>query len=140
MDFRETFREIWIGCVYMFDKMRGKEPAIDFGVIRGSHYEGAFGRQRPAAGIDWQPQARDHRVNVADLTYPAFEIEVDRDVEVIVNGKREWLLAEKSDRRLGHPVREKSEGLQEQIDRELALRGLENRASLTVYCSCLSGD
>lgn len=127
MNFRETFREIWIGCVYMFDNIRGKEPTADFGVIRGSNYESAFGRQRPAAGIDRQPQTRDHRVNVADLTYPTFKIEVDRDVEVIVNGRREWLLLEKPDQRLGHPALEKSEGLQEQIDRELALRGFTSR-------------
>ncbi|KJA20771.1 hypothetical protein HYPSUDRAFT_42863 [Hypholoma sublateritium FD-334 SS-4] len=128
MDFRETLREIWIGCVYMFDSMRGKEPTADFGVVRGSHYEGAFGRQRPAVGIDRQPHTRDHRVNVADLTYPTFEIEVDQDVEVIVSGRREWLFLEKFNQRLGHPAREKSEGLQEQIDHELALRGLSGES------------
>lgn len=126
MDFRETFREIWVGCIYMFDSMRGKEPTPDFGVIRGSHYESAFGRPRQTATRPPQPP-RDRIVKVADLIYPTVEVEVDQEVEVVVNGKREWLLLGYSGQRPGHPPREKSEGLQEQIDRELALRGYSSR-------------
>ena len=50
MDFRETFREIWIECVYLIDNARGKEPIHDIKTKRTAHYERAFGRQRPLYG------------------------------------------------------------------------------------------
>ncbi|KDR75253.1 hypothetical protein GALMADRAFT_542138 [Galerina marginata CBS 339.88] len=118
MDFRETFREIWVGCVYMFDKMRGKEPKLDFGVIRESHYEGAFGRQRPLPG--WFLQTDSKAEIPQEATLPSLEIEVDQQVEI--EGQRQWLLMDNHDRR-GHPMRERSESLQEQIDKELERLG-----------------
>ncbi|KAF8160849.1 organic solute transporter Ostalpha-domain-containing protein [Crassisporium funariophilum] len=115
MDFRETFREIWIGCVYMLDKMRGKEPAPDFGAYRSTHYERAFGRPR-LAQVDKQPQPE----NIAkskQATLPAVEIEINRHIEVDIGGQKQWLYG------IGSPRREKSEGLQEQIDHELQRLG-----------------
>jgi hypothetical protein len=125
MDFRETFREIWVGCIYMFDSMRGKEPTPDFGVIREVHYRSAFGRQRPYQTN--LPQMQDRMISANDLIFPAVQIEIDREVEVVINGKREWLLLGKPDEKQGQSTDEKDEGLQEQIDLELVRRGYARR-------------
>ncbi|KAH9485156.1 Transmembrane protein 184-like protein [Psilocybe cubensis] len=118
MDFRETFREIWIGIVYMFYKLRGREPITDLKVKREGHYSGAFGMQRPLPG-DGKSVSRqlEHRPKLNTATLPSVQIEVDKAVEV--EGERQWLMLEDFDRRGLHPKREKSDSLQEQIDREL---------------------
>lgn len=120
MDFRETFREIWVGCIYMFDKMRGKEPKPDFGVLRQSHYEEAFGRQRALPGrSQWSSRTDRKSEELPEPTFPTLEIEVDRETEV--EGQRQWLLLDK--RNPLHPNRERSEGLQEQFEKELERLG-----------------
>lgn len=111
----------------MFDSMRGKEPTPDFGVIREAHYRSAFGRQRPFQTNLQQQQMHDRMISANDLTFPAVQIEVDREVEVVINGKPEWLLLGKLDEKQGQPADEKDEGLQQQIDRELARRGYAHR-------------
>ncbi|KAF8200721.1 organic solute transporter Ostalpha-domain-containing protein [Pholiota molesta] len=108
MDFRETFREIWVGCIYMFDSMRGKEPTPDFGVIREVHYRSAFGRQRPYQTN--LPQMQDRMISANDLIFPAVQIEIDREVEVVINGKREWLLLGKPDEKQGQSTDERTRG------------------------------
>ncbi|KAF8973164.1 organic solute transporter Ostalpha-domain-containing protein [Flammula alnicola] len=110
MDFRETSERSGSG-------MRGKEPTPDFGVIREAHYEGAFGRQRLLRDRPRSPRQQDRKIRANDSTLPTVHIEVDREVEVEVNGQRQ----------LGHPEREKSEGLQEQIERELERLGYPKR-------------
>ncbi|KAF9476348.1 DUF300-domain-containing protein [Pholiota conissans] len=132
MDFRETFREIWVGCIYMFDSMRGKEATPDFGVIREVHYNSAFGRRRLTQATIQQPRILDPPVGAADLTLPPIRIAVDQEVEVVINGKREWLLLEKLEKR-EIPIGERDEGLQEQIDRELASRGYARPDETSIY-------
>ena len=123
MDFRETFREIWIGCIYMYDKMRGKEPKPDFGVIRQTHYEEAFGRHRALPGKPhWSPRSDSKHEELPEATFPTVEIEVEREIEI--EGQRQWLLLGKQNRL--HPGRERSEGLQEQFDKELQRLGYSN--------------
>jgi len=123
MDFRETFREIWVGCIYMFDKMRGKEPTPDFGVIRESHYESAFGRSRPISGKMEQLDTDDHKETPKDPTLPVVSVAVDRETEIRIEGERQWLALDRYDRGANLPRRERSEGLQEQIDHELQRLG-----------------
>ncbi|PPQ62953.1 hypothetical protein CVT24_006193 [Panaeolus cyanescens] len=104
MDFRETFREIWVGCIYLFDKTRGREPKPDFKVRRTAHYEGAFGRpriQKAPAGTSLR--SRDSQEGINDLVFPAVEVHVDQEI--------------------GHPRQEGSESLQVKIDRELEKLG-----------------
>ncbi|KAF5322163.1 hypothetical protein D9619_001707 [Psilocybe cf. subviscida] len=124
LDFRETFREIWVGCVYMFDRMRGREPTPDFGVIRENHYEGAFGRSRRAQPTSIAKLSADQKkYTLDDVTYPTVAIDVEEKVEVDVDGRRQWLMPERDRRRGLHPGREKSEGLLEQFDKELEKLG-----------------
>ncbi|KAJ3517263.1 hypothetical protein NLJ89_g614 [Agrocybe chaxingu] len=125
MDFRETFREIWEGCVYMYEKMRGKEPTPDFGAKRAAHYESAFGRTRPGPGMPLTKAEKEDKTNAKlnDVTFPAVEIEVDQEVEVDIEGQQQWLGLGKNDRYGLNSRRERSEGLQEQIDHELERLG-----------------
>ncbi|KAJ7782783.1 organic solute transporter Ostalpha-domain-containing protein [Mycena metata] len=102
MDFRETFREIRTGWIYIMDKMRGREPTPDVGARRFAHYESAFGRPRPS-------------------NLPTSKLTENGDAEkgLLSNGEHVP--------RLGLPGysnrREKSEGLEIQIERELERRG-----------------
>lgn len=80
MDFRETFREIWIGWAYLVDKVSGKEPTHDIAIKRTAHYERAFGRQRPPHGKEYIDAKYKER------TIHPVKVEVDRRVEVMVEG------------------------------------------------------
>jgi len=134
MDFRETFREIWIGTIYMFDKIRGKEPKPDLGVIREGYYESAFGRQRRLPGRPQRSQLIPHKKEKDDSpVFPVVEIEVDQEFEI--NGHKQWLSLDKYDR-FNHPKRDRSEGLQEQIEQELAKRGYPRCAEYLCYFVC----
>ncbi|KAF9524015.1 organic solute transporter Ostalpha-domain-containing protein [Crepidotus variabilis] len=129
MDFRETFREIWVGCKYMFDKMRGKEPKYDRGAMRNAHYEVAFGRsrfQQPESELVQKEKKIDGKElgTQGTATLPVVEIEVDKETEVDLDGSKQWLGLGKHERYGLHPQREKSEGLEAQINYELERRGL----------------
>ncbi|KAL0065644.1 hypothetical protein AAF712_007285 [Marasmius tenuissimus] len=127
MDFRETFRELWAGCVYMWDKMRGREPEVDVMPRRQGYYENAFGRARPSAFGNVGSELREHEHTNGregdrekeDPTFPSVRIDVDRQMHV--GGQREWLGAGSY---YGYGVhREKSDALEDQIEMELARRG-----------------
>ncbi|KAG2015794.1 DUF300 domain-containing protein [Coprinopsis cinerea AmutBmut pab1-1] len=125
LDFRETFREIWIGCIYLFDKMRGREPTPDFGVRRAAHYEEAFGRPRPSV----PPQKAARKSNAPKkMQKPRpgepMDITINQQVEVEVGGERQWLgIGDDYGYGLGYFRRERSEGLSAQIEKELQNRG-----------------
>lgn len=119
LDFRETFREIWIGLVYLVDKVRGKEPTHDVGTKRTAHYERAFGRRRPAHGSEY---AKANFVIHKGRTFHPVEVEVNRHVEIMVEGQRQWLGLGRYGRYVWDR-RERSAGLEEQIDQELERRG-----------------
>ncbi|KAK0454748.1 organic solute transporter Ostalpha-domain-containing protein [Armillaria borealis] len=126
MDFRETFREIWQGCVYMWDKMRGREPKHDEGAKRIAHYESAFGKARKSyldgpksAFIDRKRAYDAEKLETHAATFPAVHIDVDERVDV--GGQRQWLGLGND---YGHGVRrERSDSLEVQIERELERRG-----------------
>lgn len=124
MDFRETFREIWVGCIYIFDKLRGKEPTLDVGARRAAHYEGAFGMVRPsriAPRSNLEPNTEK-----TSPALPAVEIEVEEHVEV--EGETQWLgTGDNYVYGLGYIKRERSEGLEAQIEKELEKRGYTTR-------------
>ncbi|KAJ2916305.1 hypothetical protein MD484_g4124, partial [Candolleomyces efflorescens] len=125
LDFRETFREIWIGCVYMFDKMRGREPSPDFSARRAAHYERAFGQSRPSqiepkAAVEGGVKKAKSKPQLS----PSNDITVNQQVEVDVSGERQWLgLGDDYGYGLGYFRRERSEGLSVQIEKELQQRG-----------------
>ncbi|KAK0504536.1 organic solute transporter Ostalpha-domain-containing protein [Armillaria luteobubalina] len=126
MDFRETFREIWQGCVYMWDKMRGREPKHDEGAKRIAHYESAFGKARKSrldgpksAFIDRKRAYEVEKLETHAATFPAVHIDVDEGVDV--GGQRQWLGLGND---YGYGVRrERSDSLEVQIERELERRG-----------------
>lgn len=127
MDFRETFREIWIGSVYLVQKVRGKEPTHDVRTKRTAHYERAFGRQRPLQGKEYTD------VNFVECQESPVKIEVDRRVEVMVEGQRQWLgLGRYGRYTWNRTERERSTGLEEQIDQELERRAYLRSTSLLV--------
>ncbi|KII96195.1 hypothetical protein PLICRDRAFT_96965, partial [Plicaturopsis crispa FD-325 SS-3] len=118
-DFRETFREIWIGCIYLFDRMRHREPRPDHSARRAAILENALGRSRPPP--TYAPDEKD-----ADIEL----LEHDGERK---DGERQWL-GKGDDYAYGLEYagrREKSEALGTQIERELARRlGGEEEAPL----------
>ncbi|KAJ6558437.1 organic solute transporter Ostalpha-domain-containing protein [Mycena vulgaris] len=111
LDFRETFREIRAGWIYILDRMRGREPTPDIGARRNAHYESAFGRPRPS-NLPSGKGLREHGQNDVEkglLSPSGIQLEPREDTP--------WLgLA-------GYSRREKSEGLEVQIEKELERRG-----------------
>ncbi|KZT23606.1 DUF300-domain-containing protein [Neolentinus lepideus HHB14362 ss-1] len=104
MDFRETAREVWAGCVYMHARLRGKET--DVHTRRAAVMEDVFGRPRLRAPADEK------------------DIRVDVEETVDVASERPWLGAgDDYAYGLGYIRREKSEALEDQIERELQSRG-----------------
>ncbi|KIM75790.1 hypothetical protein PILCRDRAFT_826947 [Piloderma croceum F 1598] len=118
-DFRETFREIWVGCIYISDRVQGVEPRPDVGARRMAMMEAAFGRAR---------LRNTGRVQEMTLT-KAVEVRKDVDVDVDVSGERQWLgLGDDYAYGLGYASRqEKSDGLCEAIEKELDKRGVQLR-------------
>ncbi|KAK2464288.1 hypothetical protein APHAL10511_003745 [Amanita phalloides] len=121
MDFRETFQELWAGCVYLFDKTRGREPSADRAAKRAGYFENAFSRPRPpqrfrrAKEIPSSSRSPPPRSkNEKDPLY----VQVEREVNV--DGQRQWL-GNVYGLELMHM--ERSEGLEAQFERELVKRG-----------------
>jgi hypothetical protein len=115
LDFRETFREIYVGWIYILDKMRGREPTPDIGARRNAHYESAFGRPRPSnlpsgKGLENGPSD----VEKGLLSPSGNRLDTRDDMA--------WLGP------AGYSRREKSEGLEVQIEKELERRGYGSRA------------
>ncbi|CAK5281816.1 unnamed protein product, partial [Mycena citricolor] len=114
-DFRETFREIWAGWVYILDRVRGREPETDFGARRTLHYESAFGRPRQS-NLPGGDASAEEKAFIAEPAAPGLGD---------IYSRREdfpWLALPNYERR------EKSEGLEMAIDRELARRGYDSNA------------
>ncbi|KDQ55177.1 hypothetical protein JAAARDRAFT_208908 [Jaapia argillacea MUCL 33604] len=137
MNFGETLRELWNGCVYMWYKYRGKET--DFRVRREAVLEDVFGRKRLAGGggVGGGSALRDtrssrgvgEREKAGNGVGPGLSgVRVDVDVEEVVDGaaggERDKLVGNGDDGyEFGYQRREKSVGFEEQLDKELELRG-----------------
>ena len=121
MDFRETFREIWVGLVYILAKVRRREPALDVHPRRVAYYEEAFGKSRPPGRDlleETGPLTKDRP------TLPSLKVEVEQDITVDIEGERQWLgLGDDYAYGLGYMRKEKSDELEVQIGRELEKRG-----------------
>ncbi|KAJ3808322.1 organic solute transporter Ostalpha-domain-containing protein [Lentinula aff. lateritia] len=113
MDFRETFRELWIGSIYLWEKMCGHEPKPDINARRVAHYKNAFGLTRPPGTVMKEPNEK-----VNPLRFPM--IRVEKEYFDDTRG-RQWL-GHGND--YGYGIyREKSDELEVQIERELERRG-----------------
>jgi len=108
MDFRETFREIYAGMVYMWHRMRGVET--DPLARRIAVLEHAFDKSRAEVG----------RGRTGEAKGPV--VEIDTAVEVAVDGERQWL-GVGDDYGYGLSRRERSETLDVQLEKELEKKG-----------------
>jgi len=121
MDPRETFREIWVGLVYISAKVCRREPAIDVHPRRVAYYEEAFGMPR-TLGRDLLEETGPSKKE--GPTLPSLKVEVEQDIAVDIEGERQWLgLGDNYAYGLGYMRREKSDELEVQIGRELEKRG-----------------
>lgn len=134
MSFKETGREIWAGLVYMGHRSRGRET--DPEARRQAVLEDVFGRSRIAISREANTSAsgKPTRASEKDVS-----VTVEVEKEVHVNDERQWLgVGDDYIYGLGYqrrPRREKSDGLAEQIDKELEKRGYSLRSKWTVsYC------
>ncbi|KAF8629429.1 hypothetical protein AX15_003476 [Amanita polypyramis BW_CC] len=131
MDFRETCRELWAGCVYLFDKARGREPSADHHARRAGYYENAFARPRPpqrstraTEKASSSRSAEVHRPNNRTVSPPRSPVYVQVEREVNIDGQRQWLgTGDDYIYGLEFMRSERSESLELQIERELARRG-----------------
>ncbi|KAJ4483599.1 organic solute transporter Ostalpha-domain-containing protein [Lentinula aciculospora] len=113
MDFRETFRELWIGIIYLWEKMRGRDPRPDINARRVAHYENAFEPTRPPGTV-----RKEQNEKADPLILPM--IRVEKEYYDDTHG-RQWL-GHGND--YGYGIhREKSDDLEVQIERELERRG-----------------
>ncbi len=131
MDFRETCKELWAGCVYLFDKARGREPSADRHARRAGHYENAFARPRLSqtspratekASSSRSPAARSKSEKVSFPPKASLYVQVEREVDV--DGERQWL-GTGNDYVYGLEFMhgERSDGLELEFERELVRRG-----------------
>ncbi|KAL5532097.1 hypothetical protein ACEPAF_5661 [Sanghuangporus sanghuang] len=125
-DFRETLREIWEGCAYIFRKWRGFEtdPKARRLVIR----EDIFGEKVPKESRS----KKDARASATerDAMYQPVAISVEVEKEVHVDAERRWLgTGDDYIHGLDFLRRERSAGFEEQVEIELEKRGLSIRSS-----------
>jgi hypothetical protein len=120
MDFRETFREIWQGTIYMWRRMRGKEDEGDRLARRHAQLEVVMGRERT---IHPRPTQWPHQQQAQSRGHLDTEVDVHEEIYDDV-GERQWLGIGDSHR----TRREKSEALGEQIEQELKKKGYSMRS------------
>ncbi|KAF5373934.1 hypothetical protein D9758_000881 [Tetrapyrgos nigripes] len=153
MNFRETFQELWIGCIYLWEKMKRREPMVDKDVRRLAHYESAFEKPRASIlpgsagkvlekdnnhsyskgkgmgqgmGIDSRNRNMINEKDWEDDERMGMlpDIQVEKEEYVDIGGSRQWLGYGKN---YGYGIqKEPSEGLEYQIERELERRGYGN--------------
>ena len=121
MSFKETIRELWAGMVYMAHRSRGIET--DPQARREAALEDVFGRSRIAIRREASmPASNGAKPSEKDLS-----VTVEVEKEVHVNNERQWLgVGDDYIYGLGYqskPRRERSDGLEEQIEKELTKRG-----------------
>ncbi|KAJ8482614.1 hypothetical protein ONZ51_g5230 [Trametes cubensis] len=141
MSFKETIRELWAGMVYMAHRSRGVET--DPQARREAALEDVFGRSRIAIRREASmPASNGAKPSEKDLS-----VAVEVEKEVHVNNERQWLgVGDDSIYGLGYqskPRRERSDGLEEQIEKELTKRGYglrSKRASGAEYAPVVDAD
>ncbi len=108
MDFRETFRELWVGLVYLWRRMRGAET--DPHARRVAMLENAFDKSREQVWRERREEEKERGLQVA------------KAVEVDVDGERQWLGAGGDDYDYGLSRRERNEAPGVEVERELEKR------------------
>ncbi|KAI0726023.1 DUF300-domain-containing protein [Fomitopsis betulina] len=133
LNFKETAVELWRGCVYMVHRARGRET--DRTVRRGAAFERLFGTHR------WDLARGDGKgasVGEKGKDDSRGPIGVGMEVEEVmhVGDERQWLgLGDQYAYGIGYHsrrLREKSDGLEEQIKKELNTRGYRKRVLVSL--------
>ncbi|TBU60568.1 organic solute transporter Ostalpha-domain-containing protein [Dichomitus squalens] len=124
MSFKETGREIWAGWIYMVRRSRGHE--VDTQARREAVLEDVFGRSRIAIYREANGSASGPgKLNSAPEKDLSVTVQVEKEVRV--GDERQWLgVGDDYVYGLGYQAkrqRERSEGLESQIEKELARRG-----------------
>jgi len=132
----ETFRELWVGIVYIFRKWRGKET--DKQARRIAAHQGVFGHSRSRILSDASVQSESLIRNGQEKkrekkgTSPLRRVEsgrldavlIDVEREVYLGSERQWFgVGGGRDYVLGSVTREKSEGFEDAVAEELYRRG-----------------
>ncbi len=129
MNFKETGRELWQGTIYMIRKYRGRE--VDTQARREAVLENVFGRSR--FDITREAGSSGLKVNSSEKDV---NVTVEVEKEVRVGDERQWLgVGDDYIYGLGYQARrqrERSEGLESQIEKELARRGYSIRGMLHI--------
>ncbi|KAL1745619.1 organic solute transporter Ostalpha-domain-containing protein [Schizophyllum fasciatum] len=136
-DFRETARELWVGCKYLWQRVRGREPKLDVPAKRHTYYESVFGRPRIAditapqtekGKVRHSGNEKNGIIEQQEATLP--DLPIDAFDENVAVGERQWLGvgdSAKYDLHVGYLQREPSEGLEKQFEGELLSRGCVDR-------------
>ncbi|CAL1711248.1 unnamed protein product [Somion occarium] len=139
MNFKETLRELWVGTIYLARRARGKET--DTQARREAALEDVFGRTRFAIegklpqkhekekGEKSRSRDREEKGETGSKRERNKDLAVSVDVDKVVHvgEERQWLgLGDRYAYSMGYAGRkERSGGLEEQIEKELAKRGYE---------------
>jgi hypothetical protein len=118
MDFRETFRELYAGVVYMWCRMCGVET--DPLARRIAVLKNALEKSRAEVG----------RGNASEANERVLEVE--KAVEVAVDGERQWL-GVGDEYGYGLSRREQSDPLATQFENELENRGYGRSSECMVW-------
>jgi hypothetical protein len=108
MDFRETFRELLAGLVYMWHRIRGTET--DPLARRVAVLETAFDKSRAQVWREYRKEVKRRDLLVEEV------------VEAEIDGERQWL-GLGNDHGYGLSRRERSEALGVQLEKDLEKRG-----------------
>ncbi|KZT69698.1 DUF300-domain-containing protein [Daedalea quercina L-15889] len=126
LNFKETLVELWRGGVYMAHRARGRET--DRVARRGAAYESVFGKSRWS--VEGGGKAREGTRGGKEAKGRVLGVGMNVE-EAYVEGERQWLgLDDEHAYGYGYHsqrAREKSDGLEEQIEKELTTRGYRKR-------------
>jgi hypothetical protein len=139
MDFRETWREIAAGAVWMWDWHRGKERRVDRGVWREVHLEGAMGRGRSESKPGKRRGAATGEAEYGILVEKDVHVQVDEAPQTSAAPDQGWFGIPDSRgyqysplidqgyivEPAGERTRMRSDDLGEQIEKELQRRGYD---------------
>ena len=120
-NFRETYDELRVSVQYMWHRMRGRET--DVSARRQAVLEGVFGQSR----IRLEGKLPTTTEKTVAKEKSSMSVQVDVEETVFINRERQWLgVGDDYAYGLGYHSRrqkERSEGLEEGIQRELEQRG-----------------
>lgn len=138
-DFRETFRELWAGCVYILRRWRGVETDSN---ARRLHVKGeVFGKPsaRSSQRRKYHREEEKEKECWGESTYSQVakdveerggslvNVSVNVEEQIHVDSERQWLgIGDDYIYGLSFARRERSAGLADQIDEELTHRGFKD--------------